>query len=72
MTLSVTHLPSFIPQMFRKYLQPSDQTEIILMVMKSFTTPGVYSISMAAHMVDVLVSDTDFRPGQVSSLWWHG
>lgn len=68
----MTNLPSFIPQMFAKYLQPSERTNIILMAMKTLTTPGVYSINMAAYMVNVLVSHTDFPPEQVSSLWWHG
>lgn len=58
--------------MFAKYLQPSERTDIILTAMKTLTSPGAYSSRMAAHMVNILVSHTDFTPGQVSSLWWHG
>lgn len=62
-------LLSFIPQMFMKYLQPSDQADIILMAIKSLRAPSACSISMAAYMVDVLVADPAFQPGQASSLW---
>lgn len=68
----MTNLPSFIPQMFASHLPPSERTDIILMAIKTLTTPGAYNISMAAHMVTFLVSHTDFQPGQVSSLWQHG
>lgn len=69
--LWVTNLPSFIPQMCAKYLQPSERTDIIFVAMKALKTPGAYSISMAADMVTVLVLHTDFPPGQVSSLCLH-
>lgn len=62
-------LLSFILQMFTKYLQPSDRVDIILMAMKSLRAPSAYSISLAAHMVDVLVADRAFQPGQVNSPW---
>ena len=39
------------------------------MAIKSLRAPSVYSISVAAHMVDVLVADPAFQPGQVSSPW---
>ncbi|XP_069626026.1 uncharacterized protein [Haliaeetus albicilla] len=56
--------------MFTKYLQPSDRTDIILMAIKSLRAPSAYSISLAAHMVDVLVADHAFQPGQVLNIVW--
>ncbi|NXS68455.1 MROH1 protein, partial [Pandion haliaetus] len=56
--------------MFTKYLQPSDRADIILMAIKSLRAPSAYSISMAAHMVDVLVADHAFQPGQVPNVVW--
>ncbi|XP_061314192.1 maestro heat-like repeat-containing protein family member 9 [Pezoporus flaviventris] len=61
---------SFIPQMFTKYLQPSERSDIILMAVKTLTNPGVYSIGTAAHMVDILVTDSDFQRGQVLNITW--
>ncbi|NXG81865.1 MROH1 protein, partial [Stercorarius parasiticus] len=61
---------SFIPQMFTKYLQPTDQVDIILIAIKSFRSPSIYSISVAAHMVDILVEDPAFQPGQVLNIVW--
>lgn len=55
--------------MFMKYLQPTDQVDIILIAIKSFRSPSIYSISAAAYMVDILVEDPAFQPGQVSSPW---
>lgn len=55
--------------MFTKYLQSSDQADIILMAIKSLRHPSAYSIRLAAHMVDVLVADRAFQPGQVNSPW---
>lgn len=60
-------LLAFILQMFTKYLQPSNQVDIILIAIKSMRAPSAYSISLASHMVDVLVADTAFQLGQVSS-----
>ncbi|XP_061202882.1 uncharacterized protein LOC133208782 [Neopsephotus bourkii] len=57
--------------MFTKHLQPSERTDIILVAIKTLANPGVYSVSTAAHMLDILVPDTSFRTGQVSGLWWH-
>ncbi|NXR04710.1 MROH7 protein, partial [Sagittarius serpentarius] len=56
--------------MFTKFLQPSDQVDIILMAIKSLRAPSTYSISTAAHMVDVLVADAAFQPGQVLNIVW--
>ncbi|NXS45435.1 MROH7 protein, partial [Balaeniceps rex] len=56
--------------MFMKYLQPSDQADIILMAIKSLRAPSTYSISMAAHMVDVLVAAPAFQPAQVLNIVW--
>ncbi|KAM6059104.1 maestro heat-like repeat-containing protein family member 7 isoform 2-T2 [Theristicus caerulescens] len=56
--------------MFMKYLQPSDQADIMLMAIKSFRDPSIYSISVAAHMVNVLVADPAFQPGQVLKIVW--
>ncbi|KAF1537889.1 Maestro heat-like repeat-containing protein family member 7, partial [Eudyptula albosignata] len=67
--LSPTSYTSKIFLMFMKYLQPSDQADIILMAIKSLRAPSACSISMAAYMVDVLVADPAFQPGQASSLW---
>ena len=62
-------LLSFIAQMFKYHLQPSDQVDIILMAIKSLRAPSAYSIRVAAHMVEVLVADPAFPMGQVSSPW---
>ncbi|NXK03941.1 MROH7 protein, partial [Herpetotheres cachinnans] len=56
--------------MFMKYLRPSDRTDIILLAIKSLRHPSTYSISMAAHMVDVLVVGPAFQLGQVSKIVW--
>ncbi|NXN62330.1 MROH5 protein, partial [Rynchops niger] len=56
--------------MFTKYLQPTDQVDIILIAIKSFRSPSIYSISAAAHMVDILVEDPAFHPGQVLNIVW--
>ncbi|NWH52387.1 MROH5 protein, partial [Fregata magnificens] len=56
--------------MFVKYLQLSDQVDIILMAIKSLRAPSAYSISVAAHMVDVLVANPAFQPGQVQNVVW--
>ncbi|XP_052632027.1 maestro heat-like repeat-containing protein family member 6 [Harpia harpyja] len=56
--------------MFTKYLQPSDRADVILMAIKSLRAPSAYSISLAAHMVDVLVADHAFQPGQVLNIVW--
>ncbi|NXX05054.1 MROH5 protein, partial [Larus smithsonianus] len=61
---------SFILQMFMKYLQPTDQVDIILIAIKSFRSPSIYSISAAAYMVDILVEDPAFQPGQVLTIVW--
>ncbi|NXV12526.1 MROH5 protein, partial [Cepphus grylle] len=61
---------SFIPQMFTKYLQPTDQVDIILIAIKSFRSPSIYSISVAAHMVNILLEDPAFQPGQVLNIVW--
>ncbi|NXW04396.1 MROH7 protein, partial [Fregetta grallaria] len=56
--------------MFVKYLQPSDQVDIILMAINSFKAQSSYSISIAARMVDVLVEGPAFQPGQVLNIVW--
>ncbi|NXK80278.1 MROH5 protein, partial [Amazona guildingii] len=56
--------------MFAEYLPPSERTDVIVMAMQTLTTPGAYSISMTAHMVNVLVSHTDFPPEQVLNIVW--
>ncbi|NXJ36605.1 MROH7 protein, partial [Ciconia maguari] len=68
--LSQNSRASRIFLMFMKYLQPSDQADIILMAIKSLRAPSAYSISFAAHMVDVLVADPAFQPGQVLNIVW--
>ncbi|KGL90093.1 Maestro heat-like repeat-containing protein family member 1, partial [Charadrius vociferus] len=63
-------LLTFVLQMFTKYLQPSDQVEIILIAIKSLKPPSAYSISLASHMVDVLAQDSAFQMGQVLNILW--
>ncbi|NWX81301.1 MROH5 protein, partial [Alca torda] len=56
--------------MFTEYLQPTDQVDIILIAIKSFRSPSIYSISVAAHMVNILLEDPAFQPGQVLNIVW--
>ncbi|NWH19897.1 MROH1 protein, partial [Grus americana] len=65
-----TRQASKIFLMFTKYLQPSDRVDIILVAIKSLRDPRAYSIKVAAHMVDVLVADFVFQPGQVLNIMW--
>lgn len=57
----------FILQLFMKYLKPSSRANIILKAVKNMRSPSDYSISLAAYMVETLVSGSDFYPGQVGS-----
>ncbi|NXD82399.1 MROH5 protein, partial [Halcyon senegalensis] len=54
--------------MFVKYLQPSDKADIILMAIESLRATSAYSVSVAAHMIDILVVDSAFQPGKVLSI----
>ncbi|GAB0194588.1 maestro heat-like repeat-containing protein family member 6 [Grus japonensis] len=65
-----TRQASKIFLMFTKYLQPSDRVDIILVAIKSLRDPRAYSIKVAAHMVDILVADFVFQPGQVLNIMW--
>ncbi|NXL44764.1 MROH5 protein, partial [Podilymbus podiceps] len=56
--------------MFMKYLKPSQQVDIILMAIKNLRATSAYSISLAAHMVDAIVEDPAFHPGQVLNVVW--
>ncbi|NXQ90619.1 MROH7 protein, partial [Nyctibius grandis] len=56
--------------MFTKYLEPSNRADIILMAIKNMRASSIYSISMAAHMVDVLLTDPDFQPAQMLNIVW--
>ncbi|NXH75244.1 MROH7 protein, partial [Hydrobates tethys] len=68
--LSKTRRASKIFSMFVKYLQPSDQVDIILMAIKNLRSPNAYSISIAAGMVDILVENPAFQPGHVLNIVW--
>ncbi|PKU35788.1 u3 small nucleolar rna-interacting protein 2 [Limosa lapponica baueri] len=59
-----------LPQMFMKYLQPTDRVDIILIAIKSLRTPSATSIKVAALMVDVLVVNSAFQTGQVLNIVW--
>ncbi|NWQ96345.1 MROH7 protein, partial [Burhinus bistriatus] len=56
--------------MFMKYLQPADRVDIILIAIKSFRGLNTYSITVASHMVDILVVDTVFQLRQVLNIVW--
>ncbi|NXE14817.1 MROH7 protein, partial [Lophotis ruficrista] len=58
-------LLSFIPQMLVQYLRPSDRVDVMLMAIKSLRSESTYSIKVAAHMVEVLVKESDFRQAQL-------
>ncbi|NXI38761.1 MROH5 protein, partial [Galbula dea] len=68
--ISLKRCASKIFLMFTKYLHHSDRAEIILMAIKNLTPSSKYSISMAAHMVHVLVADSAFRPAKVLNIVW--
>ncbi|NXN75754.1 MROH1 protein, partial [Himantopus himantopus] len=68
--LSRTNRAIKIFSMFTKYLQPSDQVDIILIAIKSLRAPSAYSISLASHMVDILTMDPAFQQGQVLNIVW--
>ncbi|NWR67102.1 MROH5 protein, partial [Bucorvus abyssinicus] len=53
-----------------KFLHPSDRADIIFMAIKSMTDLSTYSISVAAHMVDVLVADAALKSGKVPNIVW--
>ncbi|NXN21524.1 MROH7 protein, partial [Nycticryphes semicollaris] len=55
---------------FIKYLQPTDWADIILIAIRSLKAPSAYSIKVAALMVDILVADSAFQPGQVLNIVW--
>ncbi|NXT96457.1 MROH7 protein, partial [Anhinga rufa] len=62
--------PTCLPATFMKYLQPSDKVDSILIAIKSLRASSAYTIRVAAHMVDVLVADPAFPPGQVLNMVW--
>ncbi|XP_040425168.1 uncharacterized protein LOC121075710 [Cygnus olor] len=68
--LGVTDVLSFLPQMFVKYLQPSERLGVFLAAIKSMRAPNPRSTKLAAHMVDVLAAETDFHSGQVLNIVW--
>ncbi|XP_033928982.1 uncharacterized protein [Melopsittacus undulatus] len=70
LVLFLSREPGAKAPMFANCLKLSEQAGIILMAMKTLANPGVYSITMAAHMVDVLMSDTDFWSDQVLNITW--
>lgn len=59
----------FILQLFTKYLQPSSRANIILIAIKNMRSQSDHSISLAAYMVETLVSGSAFYSEQVSSPW---
>lgn len=59
----------FILQLFTKYLQPSSRANIILIAIKNMRSRSDHSISLAAYMVETLVSGSAFYSEQVSSPW---
>ncbi|NXU29718.1 MROH7 protein, partial [Thalassarche chlororhynchos] len=68
--LSQSRQATKILSMFMKYLQPSDQVDVILVAIKSFRAPSSYSVSTAARMVDILVEEPAFQLGQVRNIVW--
>ncbi|XP_065498931.1 maestro heat-like repeat-containing protein family member 7 [Caloenas nicobarica] len=55
-------------KLFTKYLKPSSRANTILITIKHMTSPSDYSTSLAAYMLETLVSGSAFYPGQVQNI----
>ncbi|XP_064012740.1 maestro heat-like repeat-containing protein family member 7 isoform X1 [Pogoniulus pusillus] len=54
--------------MFTRYLQPSDQAEIMVTAIKAMGPTSRYNISVAAQMVDIFAGDSALLPRMVKSI----
>nr|XP_021142028.1 maestro heat-like repeat-containing protein family member 7 isoform X3 [Columba livia] len=55
-------------KLFTKYLQPSSRANIILIAIKNMRSQSDHSISLAAYMVETLVSGSAFYSEQVQNI----